>query len=49
MSAQVNLPFEAPISELETKLKELEAFSQEQDIDVSHEINNIFIFNRNRK
>lgn len=41
MSAQFNLPFEAPIAELETKLKELEAFSQEQDIDVSHEIQNM--------
>jgi acetyl-CoA carboxylase carboxyl transferase subunit alpha len=41
MSAQITLPFEEPIIELEIKLKELEAFSQEQDIDVSHEINNI--------
>ena len=41
MSAQFNLPFEAPVAELETKLKELEAFSQEQDIDVSHEIQNM--------
>ncbi len=41
MSAQFNLPFEAPIAELETKFKELEAFSQEQDIDVSHEIQNM--------
>ena len=41
MSAQFSLPFEAPIAELETKLQELEAFSQEQDIDVSHEINNM--------
>ncbi|VGO18761.1 acetyl-CoA carboxylase carboxyltransferase subunit alpha [Pontiella sulfatireligans] len=38
MSAQITLPFEEPVAELETKLKELEAFSQEQDIDVSHEI-----------
>jgi len=38
MSAQPSLPFEQPIAELETKLKELEAFSREQDIDVSHEI-----------
>ncbi len=38
MSAQYSLPFESPIAELETKLRELEAFSQEQDIDVSHEI-----------
>ena len=41
MSAQISLPFEAPIAELETKLHELEAFSQEQDIDVSHEIQNM--------
>jgi acetyl-CoA carboxylase carboxyl transferase subunit alpha len=41
MSAQISLPFEEPISELETKLKELEAFSQEQDIDVSHELQNM--------
>lgn len=39
MSAQVILPFEAPVAELESKLHELEAFSKEQDIDVSHEIN----------
>ncbi len=39
MSAQITLPFEAPIAELETKLHELESFSNEQDIDVSHEIN----------
>lgn len=38
MSAQITLPFEAPVAELETKLHELEAFSNEQDIDVSHEI-----------
>ena len=38
MSAQNNLPFESPVIELETKLNELEAFSQEQDIDVSSEI-----------
>ena len=38
MSATVNLPFESPIAELETKLQELESFSNEQDIDVSHEI-----------
>ncbi len=38
MSAKNSLPFESPIAELETKLKELEAFSKEQDIDVSHEI-----------
>jgi acetyl-CoA carboxylase carboxyl transferase subunit alpha len=41
MSAQITLPFEEPVIELETKLKELEAFSQEQDIDVSHEIKNM--------
>lgn len=38
MSANFSLPFESPIAELETKLKELESFSNEQDIDVSHEI-----------
>ena len=38
MSAQYHLPFEEPVAELETKLKELEAFSKEQDIDVSIEI-----------
>lgn len=32
------LPFEKPVLELENKLHELESFSQEQDIDVSHEI-----------
>ncbi len=41
MSAQYSLPFESPIMELETKLQELESFSQEQDIDVSHEIQNM--------
>ena len=41
MSTQFNLPFEAPVAELEAKLKELEAFSNEQDIDVSHEIKNM--------
>ena len=41
MSATFSLPFESPVQELETKLKELEAFSQEQDIDVSHEIENM--------
>lgn len=41
MSAQFSLPFESPVSELETKLQELEAFSKEQDIDVSHEIKNM--------
>jgi len=38
MSAKNSLPFETPVLELETKLQELESFSQEQDIDVSHEI-----------
>jgi acetyl-CoA carboxylase carboxyl transferase subunit alpha len=32
------LSFEKPVQELESKLHELESFSQEQDIDVSHEI-----------
>lgn len=32
------LPFEKPVLELENKLHELEGFSKEQDIDVSHEI-----------
>lgn len=32
------LPFEKPVLELENKLQELENFSREQDIDVSHEI-----------
>ncbi len=41
MSAQFSLPFESPIAALEDKLQELEAFSQEQDIDVSHEIKNM--------
>ena len=41
MSAQISLPFEEPIAELESKLKELESFSNEQDIDVSHEIENM--------
>ena len=38
MSATFNLPFESPIAELDIKLQELESFSNEQDIDVSHEI-----------
>lgn len=33
------LAFEKPVFELEKKLRELEAFSKKQDIDVSHEIN----------
>lgn len=41
MSAQISLSFEKPVAELETKLHELEDFSQEQDIDVSHEIQNM--------
>ncbi len=32
------LPFEKPVQELAAKLYELEGFSKEQDIDVSHEI-----------
>ncbi|MFA5689987.1 MAG: acetyl-CoA carboxylase carboxyltransferase subunit alpha [Kiritimatiellales bacterium] len=32
------LPFEKPVLDLENKLNELENFSKEQDIDVSHEI-----------
>ena len=32
------LPFEKPVQELEKKLHELEVFSKEQDLDVSHEI-----------
>lgn len=32
------LPFEKPVQDLETKLHELEDFSKQQDIDVSHEI-----------
>jgi acetyl-CoA carboxylase carboxyl transferase subunit alpha len=32
------LPFEKPVMDLEAKLRELEGFSKEQDIDVSHEI-----------
>lgn len=34
----MTLPFEKPVMDLEDKLHELEAFSKEQDIDVSHEI-----------
>ncbi len=41
MTEQFNLPFESPIVELKAKLKELETFSEEQDIDVSHEIKNM--------
>lgn len=41
MSAPFSLPFESPVQALEIKLAELEAFSQEQDIDVSHEIQNM--------
>ncbi len=33
------LPFEKPVFDLQKKLYELEAFSQKQEIDVSHEIN----------
>jgi acetyl-CoA carboxylase carboxyl transferase subunit alpha len=32
------LPFEKPVMDLENKLRELENFSKEQDIDVSHEV-----------
>jgi len=32
------LPFEKPILDLESKLRDLEAFSKDQDIDVTHEI-----------
>jgi acetyl-CoA carboxylase carboxyl transferase subunit alpha len=38
MSAKNSLPFETPVSELELKLRELESFSKEQDIDVSFEL-----------
>jgi len=38
MAAQTSLPFEKPVIALQEKLKELEEFSKEQDIDVSHEI-----------
>jgi acetyl-CoA carboxylase carboxyl transferase subunit alpha len=38
MSVKNSLPFETPVSELELKLRELESFSKEQDIDVSFEI-----------
>jgi acetyl-CoA carboxylase carboxyl transferase subunit alpha len=43
MRAQTSLPFEQPVEELEAKLHELEAFSVEQDIDVSHEVANMKI------
>ncbi len=41
MSTRNPLSFENPIVELETKLRELESFSKEQDIDVSFEIEQI--------
>jgi len=41
MSKKHILPFESPVVELETKLAELESFSNKQDIDVSHEIANM--------
>ncbi len=41
MDDQKRLPFEAPVAELEAKLKELEIFSKEQNIDVSNEIANM--------
>ena len=34
----LTLPFEKPIADLEEKLHELESFSQDQDIDVAHEV-----------
>lgn len=41
MNTHITLPFEQPVTELETKLQELEVFSKEQNIDVSHEIKNM--------
>ncbi len=41
MSESIKLPFEAPIAELETKLIELKQFSEEQNIDVTGEIDNM--------
>ena len=40
-ASQFILPFDTPIAELEEKLHELESFSKGQDIDVSHEIENM--------
>ncbi len=37
----ITLPFEKPVIDLESKLHELESFSKDQDIDVSHEIDRI--------
>jgi len=37
----ITLPFEKPVLDLENKLHELEGFSKDQDIDVSHEIERI--------
>ena len=41
MSESIKLPFEAPIAELETKMIELKQFSEEQNIDVTGEIENM--------
>ena len=37
----IKLDFEKPIIELQEKMKELERFSDEQNIDVQSEINNM--------
>ncbi|MFL2876897.1 MAG: acetyl-CoA carboxylase carboxyltransferase subunit alpha [Pontiellaceae bacterium] len=41
MSESIKLPFEAPIAEIETKMIELKQFSEEQNIDVTGEIDNM--------
>ena len=41
MSESIKLSFEAPIAELETKMIELKQFSEEQNIDVTSEIENM--------
>ena len=41
MSDSVNLEFEKPIVELQTKMNELKKFSDEQNIDVQNEIKNM--------
>ena len=41
MSESSKLPFEAPIAEIETKMIELKQFSEEQNIDVTREIDNM--------
>ena len=41
MSESIKLPFEAHIAELETKMIELKQFSEEQNIDVTGEIENM--------